>query len=266
MTREENSTSRMLTHGPCSLAVSLGLAGATACGDSTNFLESSSTTGTTQVVTAEAATTQGVPTGTQTSTTMAGTASSTTGGMGPLLPAYQPRWVLRDKDGARVQALVEPRCNYPYTDCWPPDFGPPNSIPCVRVISHEGKYINFWFNLASGELGTCHWDLERANQLGKTWKDLGAAFANNQCAGTVYGPILDPIGGEFIAARRLFYAEDDLWFQSEEGCLDAQFWVGGMGTCNGPTGVTHLCPIIVVPDWVKTLLPNPPYSIAVEYK
>lgn len=254
------------------LSVALGLAGATACADDIVMSDSMSTTGTTQPATTEVATTPGTPTTGTPTTTSAGTSASattggaTTGGTGPLAPGYRPRWVLRDKDGVRIQAFVEPRCNYPYIDCWPLDFGSPNSFPCVRVISHEGKYINFWYNMEDGELGSCNWYLERADQVGKAWKELpGAAFTNDQCEGTVYTSLGDPIGGEFLAVRTLYFAADDLWFQSEEGCLDTQFWVAGMGTCNGPTGVVHLCPIVVIPDWVKTLLPNPPYSLAVEY-
>src|SRR4051812_36667988 len=66
----------------------------------------SSTTGNAAVATAEMPTTHGPtsPTGSQ-PTGPGGADMGVPEGFAP-----EPRWVLRDKDGVRVQALVEPRC------------------------------------------------------------------------------------------------------------------------------------------------------------
>jgi len=242
--------------------LALGVAGVGACGDGVAATDSAATTGTT-----EATTTQ---------TTLAPTTMATpTGGETGQEPAFgEARWVLRDKDGVRVQALVEPRCgadldvNTPLPRCLPLEFDSPNNFPCVRVIDHEGRFLNFLYDLKTGTIGPCAYKGALLEAFPHTpWSKIqGASFTNGECQGTAYTSTYDALGSAtFTSPRLLFFAASDMWFVSEKGCLDAEFWWVNQGVCVGPTSARLLCPVVVVPDWVKNLLPNPPYTMSVEY-
>jgi len=246
------------TIGLLRVLLALGGAGAGACADGGATTDSASTTGTTHDPTNHDTTTPTTPTGGET-------------GKQPLSP--EGRWVLRDKDGARVQALVEPRCgsepvDLPLSRCLPLEFGSPNSFPCARIIDHEGRFVNLLYDLETGEIGPCAY--QGALGLGSTnrpWSEIqGSSFTNGQCLGTAYTNIYNALGSaDFTKERLLFFAASDMWFVSEEGCLEAEFWWFNQDACVGPTSSRLLCPLVVVPDWLKGLLPNPPYTMAVEY-
>jgi hypothetical protein len=251
-------------------ALTLGLAGAVACGDSQELAsasQSSTTQGTTSTSTMA---TTSVPTtgaGTTTTTGAGATTTTTTGGIPPVGPVgYNPRWVLRDGDGVRVKALVQPRCHGSDIPCPPLEFGAPDGIPCVRVIDHESRYVNLLYDMNTGQLGHCmHSD--QSSDIDKPWSEIpGAAFTNAQCEGTAYAGNKYPDIEEFTEARTLYFAENNLWLVSTEGCLLTTYWLRSGVACEGPKGKFSLCPLVVVPDWVQTLLPNPPYTMAVEYE
>lgn len=177
-----------------------------------------------------------------------------------------PRWVLRDRDGNRIHALVEPRCgDGSYAESWnrcnPVDPASKRNFPCVRIIDHQGSFINLQYDLESGQLGPC-----QSYTLHKDLADLGVQYLNDRCEGTQY--ISSGSSGgypEFTTTRSIYFVGDDIWYVSQPGCVeDAQIWGGD--TCSGPFQGWGQCPIRPIPDWVKNLLPNPPYTMAVEYE
>jgi len=184
----------------------------------------------------------------------------------------EPRWVLRDRDGVRVQALVEPRCGQ-WSDseatarCRPLEFDSPNSFPCARVVDHEGRYLNLLFDLQTGKLDPCMFTADMAGDINLPWNEIpGAAFTNAECAGTAYSNLYDELGSSnYTRAHTIWFADGDMWLVSEKDCLVSNFWWSDFGTCKGPGGLSRRCPLVVVPDWVKNLLPNPPYTMSVEY-
>lgn len=178
-----------------------------------------------------------------------------------------PRWALRDRDGNRVKALVEPRCgdNFnaeSWSRCNPVDPGSSSNFPCVRIIDHEGDFINLQYDLASGQLGPC-----RDHVVHEDLMDLGAVFLNAQCEGTPYGTA-GSSGGypQFTMTRVIRFTVENIWYISEPGCLEENVPLWGGEKCEGPYKQGRICPIRPVPDWVKNLLPNPPYTMAVEYE
>lgn len=181
-----------------------------------------------------------------------------------------PRWVLRDKDGHQVRALVEPRCGMDYAKslkrCLPLDFGSSSGFPCVRVIDHEDRYINVEYDLLSGEIGPCQ---GKFDDIDAPWEVVENRFADENCQGQRYRPTTGGSGyhnPQFTGARAIASAEGDMWYPTDEGCLpkETPTWVQ-IDTCE-MTQPQALCPYQVVPPWVIGLLPNPPYSLAVEYE
>ncbi len=181
-----------------------------------------------------------------------------------------PRWVVRDKDGNRVQALVEPRCGHgqngeSWSRCHPVDPASLNNFPCVRIIDFEGKFINLQYDLMTGQIGPC----QENQDLNQDWATLGVSYINDKCEGDRY-----VLGGwpgfgspEFTKTRTLYYANGEMWYPSEAGCLDdAPTWGISSNKCVGPFPSPRQCPLLPVPQWVKNLLPNPPYTMEVEYE
>lgn len=178
-----------------------------------------------------------------------------------------PRWALRDRDGNRVQALVEPRCGdgfdaESWSRCNPVDPGSSSNFPCVRIIDHEGNFINLQYDLESGQLGPC-----RNHVIHEDLLSLGAVYLNAECEGTSYaGPGSSGGHPQFTTTRVIRFTVDDIWYMSEPGCLEEDVPVWGGVNCEGPFKTGRICPVRPVPDWVKNLLPNPPYTMAVEYE
>ncbi len=181
-----------------------------------------------------------------------------------------PRWVLRDKDGAPIKALVEPRCGHLMThgECLPLDFGSSNSFPCVRVVDHEGRYINLQYELASGRIEPCNAAVY--GELSLEWKkNYGGFYLNGACEGEPYTPkFADADFYEFTSARGVFYAEDDIWYASEQKCVDSDVmqWEWNLQTCEVFDPPIRLCVLRPMPSEIQDLLPNPPYTMAVEYE
>lgn len=131
-----------------------------------------------------------------------------------------PRWVLRDKDGGRVRALVEPRCGRAANAeagarCVQLDFGTADSYPCVRIIDSDGAYINLQYELKSGQLGPCQGgDYTDANS---TWKETSLPiYTSGDCQGQPYIS-KSPYGySEFTESGTLYFAEGDAWYVSED--------------------------------------------------
>ena len=65
-----------------------------------------------------------------------------------------PRWVLRDRDGIEVDAVVEPRCfnGEPASKCTNEDSPPP---PCFWAWSVSGEYRGVVYSIADGSFASC---------------------------------------------------------------------------------------------------------------
>jgi len=181
-----------------------------------------------------------------------------------------PRWVLRDNAGKRVQALVEPRCGNnagapSFSRCLPLDFGSSSSFPCVRIIDHEGRYVNVQYELATGRLEPC---LDDGSDAFDKWEDGVTFHLDPACEGVThqlaerhryYAP-------EFTTSRDFFNVGGKFWALTED-CVPSSHpqWQHSPGECAVLTQ-TDLCTVEPVPEWVLDLLPNPPYTMAVEYE
>jgi len=189
-----------------------------------------------------------------------------------------PGWVLRDKDGQRVQALVEPRCGQSsnltvMNRCRPLDFGASSNFPCVRVIDHDGRYINILYELSTGLIEPCQGGY--GSDIDAKWKEAGnlsPRYLGADCAGDPYGDLdRSKYSPEQLRARAVYRAEGNLWYPSESSCFERDTpvwtWDPGSHTCqaNGASS-SALCVFRPTPDWIHTLLPNPPYTMAVEYE
>jgi hypothetical protein len=184
-----------------------------------------------------------------------------------------PRWVLRDNDGKAIRALVEPRCGTfgdaeSWARCLPLDFGSSSGFPCVRVIDHQDRYVNLEYDLLTGQIGPCHGG--DFADIDADWSMLPSVFVNEQCQGERFLPVDGGSGyhnPEFTRPRELLFGLGQLWYPAEEGCLPdtVPSWYNSIDTCKMYEKI-GLCPLVPVPEWVINLLPNPPYSLAVEYE
>jgi len=198
------------------------------------------------------------------------------GGVARALCDYTPapRWVLRDGDGVRVQAMVEPRCGIVGDlkgQCLPLEFGPSGRFPCVRVIDHEGRYINLLYELATGLIGPCNLIYE--DDVEKKWKvDRGALYLQEGCEGDPYTPSGSGFqygNPQFTSPRVVTYADGNFWYPSELSCFDLETpqWEYSVETqeCYVPPQFFDVCVYRPMATWVHELLPNPPYTMEVEY-
>lgn len=191
-----------------------------------------------------------------------------------------PRWVLRDKDGQQVPALVEPRCGgstHP-AGCWPLDFASSDTFPCVRVIDHARRYVNLDYDLATGQFAPCQ--SPQYGDIDKTFKDIGMGmYLTMDCTGAPYSSTnsvtLNYFRPEFTRSRGVAPAAGQWWYISEQDCIisDDYFsdpipysaWYPDSMKCLSNVSQAPVCLLKPVPQWAIDLLPNPPYTLAVEY-
>jgi len=182
-----------------------------------------------------------------------------------------PRWVLRDKDGKPVQALVEPRCgmwNDAQVDCLPIDFGASSTFPCVRVVDHRGQYVNAVYELSSGTIGPCYGSIMTDDHSWDTLSGVSNLFDDEICAGPHFGAAnnFGYYSYYFTRGREIFQVEGEYLSLSGEGCTaEEKPWVKGF-ECTESDQTMTICLHQLVPDWAYNLLPNPPYTLAVEYE
>lgn len=183
-----------------------------------------------------------------------------------------PRWVLRDKNNERVEAMVEPRCGNGLLSesnnrCNSINPGATVDFPCVRIVDHAGRYINLQYDLLTGSLGPCQGTPYNVD-FNTTWESLAPVFVNDKCEGERHTSQEDAFAQpEFADARDLYYVEGQMWYLGEAGCIHdkSTFWSIDAGECK-PFEASHVCPYRPVPKWVEDLLPDAPYTMAVEYE
>lgn len=183
--------------------------------------------------------------------------SGTTGDPGT--PPAPSRWVLYDADGVAVDAVVAPFC-VDVAQCNIPEPGSRGDVlpQCVRVIWHEGAFVDLPYGTSSGLLDDCRrgplWDAEHPP----------GAFATATCAPPAYFPGGEGIGATYRWERKIkAFADGRFEYESADqppmGLYPAYSWLGSDCVENYLLGGGR--PWLPVPDWAVELLPNPPYSL-----
>lgn len=180
-----------------------------------------------------------------------------------------PRWVLRDKDGQRLNALVQPLCG---RDAVPEEERCFNEFtlgaddvdfPCVRIINYEGTHVNILYELSTGRIELCMFDTFDEEQ---TFKDKTYLYLTPDCQGTPH--YRTPSISDFRLPQKIEYADHELWYLSApEAVTPDELWLNSLvnDECE-PTDPGRVYPFRKVPDWVRDLLSNPPYTLTIEYR
>jgi hypothetical protein len=185
----------------------------------------------------------------------AGAKAQEDAGAGNSVALPQPHWVLRDKDGTPVQAMVEP--GYATTD----RFNSGNET-CVWVERAGSRAIQLAYNLATGTGAkntecTCGQSVSTIN----AWRDSGDIyFADAACAGPTY---------QSQQYEKMWSVGGALYYPSSEqapAMATLYKWNSSTSTCTSlggsTTGFRALKP---VPTEVVNLLPNAPYTLELVY-
>lgn len=165
-----------------------------------------------------------------------------------------PRWVLVDKNGSRVKALVSPVRGKELKR-----FGMPGHR-CVYVEYLDDQFIGLKYDLDLGSLDSfCN---DRTYRVWLSVPDV--YFFDDQCSGDPYsvsGQLFDPV---FVGDKRYYTSEDPnitnpssyyKWDRDTESCIETEnteeydFWSFKM-----------------IPTWVVALLRDEaPYTLELEY-
>jgi len=187
------------------------------------------------------------------STGASGSSAATAGDCGCATVA--PEWKLRDADDAALSAIVVPYSGLP------PDFGTTSiSSRCAYVRSLDGGYVDAPFALDTGRIEDC---------LGTVdfWPDR--LYQDPTCTGTWY----DQPGAiqslemyrrlEQYTVGELLYYSSDAPVQVQAGDVLYARYVDACTATIVDSDMT-LYEWKPVPDWVRDLLPNAPYTLTLE--
>ena len=245
-------SNRSLVHGPLTFVLTLAFA-SLACesgGGNTSSVSASSSDGT------SAASTADPPDG----STGATTDTPTTDGMSGPPPGLYPRWLLRDKNGDVVRAIVEPHCGDDPEDCRVPDIGDPPDFRCVHVTMHEDRYVGLLFGVADGDPLTCNNEpLPPPSSLCSSQPSCNGPFFNN------IAEEFDPDRPD--APRTTYRRGDELFFVSSVAPEEVQcFFVDVIDGCVAIGPKTALFPILPIPaEFTTLLLAGAPYTLEAAY-
>lgn len=169
------------------------------------------------------------------------------------VPAPNPRWVLRDKDGAAVPAVVNPG----YTTSLP-RFG--STRDCVGISHYGQRHIDLSYELATGAVGARATDVCPSPIVAETaeWHVAAAVWRYSDAACTK--PIASNSQYLFSVAGRLYH--------SGTGAPTVPATLYGWtsyGACEGVPNTAQYWAVEPVPADVVNLLPNPPYSLELVY-
>lgn len=188
------------------------------------------------------------------STTTSGTSQGATGGG---VSIVRPRWILRDKNGTVIEALVQPSCGDPQT-CDLSDFWEDPTYPCVNVVMLGEKFISLMYRLSDGSPLGCH----------------KAGFDPAQGACSLTADCLPPYfaGYQYVfgalrpdVVRSVYQDGGQLFYVSPNGSVEGECWAPGFNGCTLVAGKQTLFPILPVPEEVMNALPDAPYKLEVAY-
>lgn len=173
----------------------------------------------------------------------------------------QPHWVLRDRYGVAIDALVAPTprgfaigvpglLTAPVEDTTP-RFGKV-AYPCVRIEYLGNDHLNFEYELASGRPEPCaRSEFASLSQM--------SVFTDPRCAGEAYAQCcMDP----FLSNGTFYYVEGPPLREDVEPTYSWDW----DGTCQETSVPKDLHHFRSVPDWVINALPDPPYTLTLEYR
>ena len=182
----------------------------------------------------------------------------------PLLPATglaqaqsneapNPRLILRDSSGTPVEAIVNVSC--PANDLSCGTFRPLEEFPCAWIQVLEGRTVGVNYSLSSGRVDACEPSFDSFRN------DPAALFLDDRCEGeavavdsgaglvrTVDGTLYAPT--EAQTTRQLYN-----WNPESEQCEAIDL----------SDNEVQVWRFVSVPSWVSEALPNPPYTLTMEY-
>lgn len=174
-------------------------------------------------------------------------------------PAVGRRWVLRDAEGAAVNAVVEPSCRAAGPACAIDDVGATGGITpeCARVLWLGDQYVNLKYNLISGRAEDCtrHW---------AAIADFGESFADAECAGPFFTTFEEGTESAYRFTRSAAYIEETatLYTQGNQSVTQDIWYVGP--DCEPfelPPEFSTMAPWVPVPAWALDALSTPPYAL-----
>lgn len=188
------------------------------------------------------------------------TTDTATEGMEGPLGDLRPRWILRDKDGVAVRAIVEPHCP-DEEDCRIPDVGAPPTFSCVHVTTFEDRYVGLVYGVADGSPLSCY-PKENFPSL------LEACSAEPDCSGPYFYAGAEGFFSDRPDAVRTVYRKGDELFYvassqpAEQDCFFRDV-VDGCFKYAQPLVVYPIVP--VPPEYVELLAAGAPYTLAAAY-
>lgn len=183
-------------------------------------------------------------------------------GMNGPVGGGSPRWVLRDKDGAVVPAIVEPYCLEQEPEgCRVPDIGALPTFPCVHVSMFEDRYVGLVYGVADGSPLTCH-----------PAEDFPSPFtscsAEPSCGGPRFSTGAEGFGSDRPdAVRTVFRKGDELFYISSSQPVEQDcFFLDPVEGCRKYGVPLQVFPIVPVPtEYVELLAAGAPYTLAAAY-
>ena len=168
----------------------------------------------------------------------------------------RPHWVLRDKDGAPVQAEVQP--GYAKTVRFAS-----GGETCVWIEHAGTRAIQLGYDLTSGKVAKWS-ECSRGSSVtdGADWHAIIIAYADDACAGTTYqsttrAELMPMVNGV------LYYTSED----AAPSSATLYAWNAAQSKCEAapnsmPINFRAMKP---VPSEVVNLLPNAPYTLELVY-
>jgi hypothetical protein len=178
-------------------------------------------------------------------------------------PGLYPRWLLRDKNGDPVRAIVEPHCGGDPEDCRVPDIGEPPDFRCVHVTMHEDRYVGLLFGVADGD----PLDLQQRALAVSTEQPVLVAARAATAPSLITSPRSSTPTDPTPRARPSAAATSSSSSRATPIEPDQCFFVDIIDGClpiNGP--IKPLFPILPIPaEFMTLLLDGAPYTLEAAY-
>lgn len=181
-------------------------------------------------------------------------------GMNGPVGGGSPRWVLRDKDGAIVPAIVEPHCPGE-EDCRIPDIGALPTFSCVHVTMFEDRYVGLAYGVADGSPLSCYVTENFPSPL-------TACSAEPNCSGPYFfGGAEGFFSDRPDAVRTVFRKGDELFYIASSQPVEQDcFFLDVVDGCFKYGVPLQVFPIVPVPtEYVELLAAGAPYTLEAAY-